>query len=53
MNAMVSQITASRLFTQLFVQAQIKEDILLAFVRGIHRPPHKGPVMHNAENDSI
>ena len=42
---------ASRLFTQLFIQAQIKEfqsSVSLAFVRGIHRwllnSPHKGPV---------
>ena len=41
----------SRLFTQPFIQAQIKENIKaasLAFVRGVHRWPvnslHKGPV---------
>ena len=41
---------ASRLFTQPFVQAQIKESSAsLAFVRGLHRwpvnSPDKGPVM--------
>ena len=43
---------ASRLFTQAFIQEQIKENIKAprhwAFVRGIHRwpvnSPHKGPV---------
>ena len=43
---------ASRLFTELFIQTQIKENIKssasLAFVRGIHRgpvnSPHKWPV---------
>ena len=52
MSAMASQITSLKLFTQPFVQAQIKENIKgsasLAFVKGIHRwpmnSPHKGPV---------
>ena len=54
-SALASQITASRLFTQPFIQAQIKEYIKssasVAFVRGIHRwpvnSPHKGPVTRN------
>ena len=51
MSAITSQITGSRLLTQPFVQAQIKENIKaprLAFVGGIHwwpvNSPHKGPV---------
>ena len=52
MGAMTSLITRVSLFTQPFVQAQIKENIKAPrhwpFVRGIHRwpvnSPHKGPV---------
>ena len=52
MGAIASQITASRLFTQSFIQTQIKRkhqsSASLAFVRGIHRGPvnssHKWPV---------
>ena len=52
MSTMASHITGLRLFTERFVQVQIKENISsasLAFVRGIHRwpvnSPHKWPVM--------
>ena len=52
MGTMASQITSLRLFTQPFIQAQIKENSKAPrywpFVRGIHRwpvnSPHKGPV---------
>ena len=51
MSAMASQTTASRLFTQTFVQTKTKthqSSASLAYVRGIHRwpenSPHKGPV---------
>ena len=49
MGAIGSQITSLTLFTQQFIQAQIKENIkALAFARGIHRWPlvfpHKWPV---------
>ena len=52
MSAMASKPPAPRLFTQPFVQAQIKKkhksSASLAFMRGIHRWPvnssHKGPV---------
>ena len=54
MSAVASQITThSRFFTQLFIQAQVKENIQssvsLVFVRRIHQwpvnSPHKWPVM--------
>ena len=47
MGAMASQISASPLFTQSFIQGQIKKkyqsSASLAFVRGIHRWPVNSP----------
>ena len=45
MSAMASQITASRLFIQPFIQAQMKEKIKLRVTgRSPVNSPHKGPV---------